>query len=94
MIGESLIELYDLLQVHDSIGMEKVELALPENLAQILEKVRKDLLHARSMVLLSINQLIDVFCGAESIGPYLKLKRKLELVISELKDLLQGIFFI
>jgi len=71
LFSESLIELDDLLQVHDGIGMEEVELALPEDFTQVLEEVREDLLHARGVVLLSVDQLIDVFGGAESIRPNL-----------------------
>ena len=71
LFSESLIELDDLLQVHDGIGMEEVELALPEDFTQVLEEVWEDLLHARGVVLLSVDQLIDVFGGAESIRPNL-----------------------
>jgi hypothetical protein len=39
LFSESLIELDDLLQVHDGIGMEEVEFALPEDFTQVLEEV-------------------------------------------------------
>ena len=74
--------------------MEEVELALPEDLTQVLEEVREDLLHARSVVLLTVDQLIDVLGGAESVRPDLKLQGELKLVISQFKDLLKGIFLI
>jgi hypothetical protein len=47
--------------------MEQVELALPEDLTQVLEEVDQDLLHAGGVMLLTVDQLIDVFCSAESI---------------------------
>lgn len=73
LISQSLVELDDLLQVHDGVGVEQVELALPEDLTQVLEEVRQDLLHAGGVVLLSVDQLIDVLGGAESVRPDLKL---------------------
>jgi hypothetical protein len=51
--------------------MEKIEFTLPEDFTQILEEIREDLLHARSVVLLSVDELINVFSCAESIGPNL-----------------------
>lgn len=47
--------------------MEQVELALPEDLTQVLEEVDQDLLHAGGMMLLTVDQLIDVLGRAESI---------------------------
>jgi hypothetical protein len=52
------------------------------------------LLHARSVMLLSIDQLINILGSTESIRPNLKLKRKLKLMISKFKHLLKGIFLI
>ena len=74
--------------------MEQVELALPEDLTQVLEEVRQDLLHAGGVVLLSVDQLIDVLGGAESVRPDLKLQGELKLVISQFKDFLEGVFLI
>jgi hypothetical protein len=74
--------------------MEQVEFTLPEYFGQVGKEVRQDLLHAGGVVLLSVDQLIDVLGGAESVRPDLKLQGELKLVISQFKDLLKGIFLI
>jgi hypothetical protein len=45
-------------------------------------------------MLLSIDQLINIFSGAESIRPNFELKGKFKLVISKFKHFLKGIFLI
>jgi hypothetical protein len=74
--------------------VEQVELTLPEDLSQVSKEVRKDLLHARSVMLLTVDQLINVLSGTEGITPDLHLKSNLELMITELKNLLKSIFLI
>ena len=67
LISKSLVCLDDLLEVHDGVRVEEVELALPEDFTQVCEEVIKDLLHSGGVMLLSVDQLIDVISGAESI---------------------------
>jgi hypothetical protein len=67
LISHGLVELDDLLKIHNRVGMEEIELTLPEDLAKVSEKVSKDLLHAGSVVLLTVDKLIDVVASAEGV---------------------------
>ena len=67
LVRHGLVELDDLLKIHNRVGMEEIELTLPEDLAQVSEKVSKDLLHAGSVVLLTVDKLIDVVASAEGV---------------------------
>lgn len=74
--------------------MKQVELALPEYLCQVLEEVRKNLLHAGSVMLLPVDQLIDILSCAESVRPDAHRESYLQLVVSELQHFLESIFLI
>ena len=74
--------------------MEQVELALPEDLRQVLEEVSENLLHARSVVLLSVDQLVNVFSGTECIRPNFHLQSDFQLMVSQLKYFLESLLLI
>ena len=74
--------------------MKQIELGLPEYLGEVSEEIGEDLLHARCVMLLAIDQLIYVLGGAESVRPDLHLQRDLQLVVTKFEDFLQRVFLV
>ena len=67
VIGHGLVELDDLLNVHDSIGVEEVELTLPEDLREVGEELREDLSDSGGLMLHSVNQIVNVLSSSEGV---------------------------
>jgi hypothetical protein len=82
-IRHGFAESDNLQQVLQSVGVEQVVSALPEDVGQVAEEHLQDLLDLS--VLLAVDQEEDRLTGAEGIRPLFHLQSDLELMLTNLE---------
>jgi hypothetical protein len=75
--------------------VEQVVVTLPKDVSQMVEEIGQNLLASgRHGIFLSVDEFIDVFTGPKGILPLFHLEASLELLVPQLQQFVQRVFFL